>query len=123
LFGNGVPRHIAHPRQGDEGKGRDRFMINIILRRSFSPNGKLMQSCSENKTIRLWDAASGKARSTLELGITITSLPFSTLGQYLKTNRGVLDVSSLLEEGQEAVVKLLLEKGAKKPKASDVHVL
>jgi WD40 repeat protein len=61
---------------------------------AFSPDGKQLASVSYRK-VRLWDAATGAALQTLELGITTSILSFSTSGQYLITDRGVLDVSSL----------------------------
>jgi WD40 repeat protein len=52
-------------------------------------------SGSYDKAVRLWDAGTGAQLQTLDLGITTGTLSFSTSGQYLKTDRGVLHVRSL----------------------------
>jgi hypothetical protein len=52
-------------------------------------------SGSVDGTVRLWDAGTGAPLQTLNLGITTRTLSFSTSGQHLKTDRGVLYVSSL----------------------------
>ena len=62
---------------------------------AFSPGGKLVASGSWETTVRLWDAGTGAALQTLGLGIPTTTLSFSTSSQYLKTDKGVLDISSL----------------------------
>ena len=68
--------------------------LNCVSSVAFLPDGKVVVSGWGDKMVWLWDTITGAPLQTLKLGIKTTNLSFSTLGQHLRTNRGVLDISS-----------------------------
>src|SRR2546426_1153910 len=55
-----------------------------VMAVAFSPDGKVLASCSRDKTIKLWDAATGELKRTLtEHAGDVYDITFSPMGNLL----------------------------------------
>ena len=68
---------IRHPRLTL--KGHTSYVNNL----SFSPDGQTLASGSEDKTIRLWDVATGKQKNTIRHSLNLSSISISPDGKTL----------------------------------------
>ena len=65
-----------------------------LLDVAFSPDGQLLASASD-KTVRLWDVQTKEAIQIFSTEGSIYDLSFSGDGSYLKTERGLFELSCL----------------------------
>ncbi|KAK1974191.1 hypothetical protein LZ30DRAFT_608625, partial [Colletotrichum cereale] len=85
---------------------------DLVSAIAFSPGGQVLASASGNKTIRLWDPATGAHRQTLDSGYT-ESLAFDpTSSARLFTDFGTIDLLSESIAGEQPTTELMTSKPA-----------
>ncbi|KAL2864131.1 WD40 repeat domain-containing protein [Aspergillus lucknowensis] len=65
---------------------------SLILSVAFSPNGWLLASGLYNKTIQLWDPATGALKEILSTDSPVMVVKFSQDSSYLLTNLGLFKI-------------------------------
>ena len=60
---------------------------------AFSPDSARLASASWDRTVKIWDASSGKCLQTLNIGKTLLNILFDTTGSCLHTEIGIIAIN------------------------------
>ncbi|KAI7279900.1 hypothetical protein KC343_g1845 [Hortaea werneckii] len=82
-------------------EGHDDFVRAVAL----SPDGKTVASASSDKTVRLWDAATGEERQKHQASSRVSRIAFSSDGTGLEMDVGHINIGTVLGTHEVLVTK------------------
>lgn len=88
-----------------------RYSVSSV---AFLPDGNYLASASHDRTVMIWEAATGQCIRTINVGTTLSSISFD-LTAYLLTEIGYIDVLADVPEPTDAAASPALSIDSQQP--------